>query len=148
MAKEVVGWIEKVRIFPGDLTVKAKIDTGAKTSSIHCGCTHYKKNGEKWVRFSVTNEQGKTNWFERKIIRTATIKRHFGKAQERSVIKLGFCLGSVYQETEVNLVDRSGLNYQLLVGREFLKGVYLVDPENMFLSEPDCKGETIETGFN
>ena len=141
MAKEVVGWIEKVRIFPGDLTVKAKIDTGAQTSSIHCDCINFihKKSGEDWVRFSITGEKGKTQWLERKVIRTATIKRHFGKAQERSVVKLG--LGNVYKEAEVTLVDRSGLNYQLLVGREFLKEIYLVDPGDKFLVKPDCKGD-------
>jgi hypothetical protein len=140
--KEIVGWVEKVRIYPGGLTIKAKIDTGAKSSSINCNCiTPVERNGEKWVRFSITNDAGEISWFERKIVRVSTIKRHFGETQERFVVKLGLCLGGIYKETEFNLIDRSGLNYQLLVGRRFLEGTHIVDPEKTFIRKPVCSGE-------
>lgn len=143
-AKEVVGWVEKVHLFPGDLPVKAKIDTGAKTSSLNCLCkTSMERNGEKWVRFSVTNYDGEQVWFERKVIRSVTIKRHYGDTQIRDVVRLGICLGSTYKEVEVNLIDRSGLNYQLLIGRQYLKGRYLVDPSRTFVSSPSCAGVKI-----
>jgi len=145
MAKEVVGWVEKVRVFPGDIIVKAKIDTGAKTSSINCSCiTPIERNGEKWVRFSISNYKGEEKWLERKIIRTGKIKRHFGEKQERFVIKLGLCLGRVYKEADVNLIDRSGLNYELLIGRRFIEGTYLIDPGKTFLSKPSCRVGVID----
>jgi hypothetical protein len=92
------------------------------------------------VRFSVTNDKGKRIFIERKIVRTATIKRHFGESQERFVVRLGLCLGGVYKETDFTLVDRTGLNYQLLIGRRFLEGTHIVDPGNSFLTKPHCKG--------
>lgn len=143
-ANEVVGWVEKVRLYPGGLPVKAKIDTGAKTSSLNCLCkTTMERNGEKWVRFSITNYDGEQVWFERKVIRSVKIKRHFGDAQVREVVRLGICLGNTYKEADVNLIDRSGLNYQLLIGRQFLKNDYLVDPGRTFVSSPGCKGASI-----
>ena len=69
----------------------------------------------------------------------AKIKRHFGEQQERMVIELGLCVGSTYREVDVNLVDRGGLNYQLLIGRELLKGRFLVDAGATFANPPDCK---------
>lgn len=145
VAKEMVGWVEKVRIYPGGLVLKAKIDSGAQTSSINCNCiTPIDRQGEKWVRFSVIGEKGKLHWYERKILRTARIKRHFGKSQERFVIKMGICLGHVYKDAEVNLVDRSGLNYPLLIGRNFLKGSHTIDPGETFISKPQCKQQENE----
>ena len=141
-AKEIVGWVEKVRLYPGGLTIKAKIDTGAKSSSLNCNCiTPIERDGEKWVRFSVTNEAGKRIFLERKIVGVTTIKRHFGESQERYVVRLGLCLGGVYKETDFNLIDRTGLNYQLLIGRRFLEGTHIVDPDSSFLTKPRCKGE-------
>jgi len=142
-AKEVVGWVEKALIYPGNIQIKSKIDTGAKTSSLNCQCiTPVKRNGEDWVSFSVKNFNGEITMIEKPIARIAKIKRHFGEQQERYVVKLGICLGSVYREEEVTLVDRSGFNYQMLIGRNFLKKDFLVDPDRTFVNKPKCKGGT------
>ena len=139
-AKEVVGWVEKTVIYPGNIQVKSKIDTGAKTSSLHCECiTPIKRNARDWVSFSVRNFKGEIIMLEKPVHRIAKIKRHFGETQERYVVKLGICLGSVYREEEVTLVDRSGFNYQMLIGRNFIKKDFLVDPGATFTVEPSCK---------
>ena len=63
-AKELVGWIENAVIYPGGLELKAKIDTGAQTSSMHSeDYKIYDKHGKQWIRFSVTNFKGKQAWF-------------------------------------------------------------------------------------
>ncbi len=137
--KEVVGWTEKAVIYPGGLELRAKVDTGAMTSSLNCECSNFfEKDGEQWVRFSVINYQGEQVWLERKVHRMATIKRHFGGMQERPVIMLGVCLGNVYRETEVNVIDRSGLDYQMLIGRKFLEGEFLVDSSAQYINPPQC----------
>jgi hypothetical protein len=139
-AKQVVGWVENARIEPDGLLVKAKVDSGAKTSSLNCSCRQFfEKNGERWVRFGVTNSKGEVTRLERKVERMATIKRHFGESQERPVIKLGVCLGKIFREVEVNLVDRSGFNYQMLIGRSFLEGEFLIDPDKTYLAKPSCR---------
>lgn len=137
--KQVIGWVEHVAIYPGNLVVRARIDTGAKTASLNCDCSQpFERNGQKWVRFSVVNRKGKTISLERRVVRTVTIRQHFGDKQRRPVIRLGLCLAGVYKEVDVNLVDRSGFNYQMLIGRNFLKDGFLVDAARTFLSTPRC----------
>jgi hypothetical protein len=58
----------------------------------------------------------------------------------RPVIRLGICLGNVYKEVEVNLQDRSKFNYQMLIGRSYLKNSFLVDASATFTVETNCQG--------
>ena len=139
--KQVVGWLEKIHIYPGNLVIHAKLDTGAKNSSLNVShLTVFQCNGEQWVRFNVASRYGKTVTIERKVERTAKIKRHGAKPQIRFAVLLGICLGNVYKEVEVNLVDRSGFIYQMLIGRSFLAGNFIVDPAAKYTSKPNCKG--------
>jgi len=142
-AKEVVGWVENVKVYPGNIEIKSKIDSGAKTSSLNCQCiTPIKRNNEDWVSFSVKNSKGKVVHFEKPILRIAKIRRFFGKSQERFVVKLGICLGSVYREEEVTLMDRTGFNYQMLIGRNFTRNDFLIDPGRTFTTNPVCNKES------
>ena len=139
-AKEVVGWVENAKVYPGGITLKSKIDSGAKTSSLHCQCiTPVKRDGKEWVSFSVKNHKGEITMIEKPVDRIAKIKRHFGEEQKRYVVKLGICLGSVYREEDVTLVDRSGFNYQLLVGRNFLQSDFLIDTGSTYVNKPSCR---------
>lgn len=70
--------------------------------------------------------------------RIARIRRHGGRVEERDVVMLGVCLGSVQRTVEVNVVDRSGFDYPVLIGRSFLAGIFVVDPGERFLLTPDC----------
>lgn len=140
--KEVVGWVEHVRVFPGNVEVKAKLDTGAKMSSLSCNClTPFERDGESWIRFSLEDKDGRLVGFERRIVGRIKIKRHFGKVQERPIVKLGICLGGVYKVTRVNLVDRRGFRYPMLIGRDELQGRFIVDPQETFRSRPRCQGD-------
>ena len=140
--KEVVGWVEKVKIFPSNLIVQGKLDTGADYSSLSAShIEEFEKNGESWVKFSLKNRFGETKEISERVQRIALIKRHGGKApQKRPVIRLAICLGSHYMETDVNLVDRSNFDYQLLIGRNYLAGNVLVDPSSTYMAEPSCQG--------
>ncbi|MBC8430873.1 MAG: ATP-dependent zinc protease [Desulfobacterales bacterium] len=138
--KQVVGWIENVIVFPGNFEIKAKLDTGAKNSSMHAvHIDEFKRNGHDWVRFEVVNRQGHTETFETKVIRTAEIKRKNSESQKRLVIRLGVCLGTFYKEAEVNLVNRGNFNYKMLIGRSFLKESFIVDSEQTFTVKTKCQ---------
>jgi hypothetical protein len=138
--KKVVGWIEKVRISPGNFVVHAKLDSGAEYSSLDAAnLTQFERNGKPWVRFDLSERDGQKITMERPLLRMATIKRHYLKSQKRPVIKLGLCLGNIYKETEVNLVDRSGFQYRMLIGRKFMEGAVVIDPSAKYTVEPECK---------
>lgn len=135
----VVGYLERVRLYPGNFLIYAKIDTGARTSSLHAQDIAYvDRDGQTFVRFSVTNRDGQTQTFERLVIRRARIRDLGRAAQVRPVIMLGLCIGNVYRFTQVNLSNRKGFNFQMLVGRRFLAQRLLVDPVRQYTVEPSC----------
>ena len=142
--QQVCGWLERVQVFPGDLVFRAKMDTGAKHSSLNArNIVPFEKNGDPWVRFVVRDRNRKKLTVERPMVRTAEIKLR-GKqkrTQERPVIILGLCLGTTYKEVEVNLVDRRHFNYQMLIGRSYLQGDFLVDVVRKFTLTPNCRIE-------
>lgn len=142
--KHIVGRVEKVRIYPGDMLIRAKIDTGARNCSLDApSMTQFSKYGQTWVRFNVKNHLDEEITIERKILREARIKQKNGDTEKRPVIVLGICLGRKYREVEVNLVDRTSFNYPMLIGRGFMKGHIIVDPELKYTAEPACVGAPI-----
>jgi hypothetical protein len=136
----VAGWVERVSIFPGNLNIKAKLDTGARHSSLNAKhIEEFERDGAIWVRFQLKNWKGRIESFEAAVVRMATIKQHDAESVTRPVIRLGICLGTVYKEVEVNLEDRSKFNYQLLIGRSYLKNSFLVDASATFTLKPNCQ---------
>jgi hypothetical protein len=142
--KTVVGWIEKVRIYPGNFIVHAKLDSGAEYSSLDASNMQiFERDGKSWVRFDLEEKrEGKKLTIERPLLRWAPIKRHNQEPQRRPVISLGLCLGTLYKETEVNLINRKNYQYRMLIGRKFMEGVVVIDPSAKYTVEPECKGPT------
>ena len=139
--KEIVGRVELARIYPSGLILRTKMDTGARTCSLNAPkLSVFTRDGEQWARFKLTNHKGRTITIERKVLRTGKIKEQNQRLEKRPVILLGICVGRLYREVEVNLVDRSDFNYQLLIGRNYLEGELLVDTELKYTHEPQCFG--------
>ncbi len=137
---QVVGWVEQVTLYPGAVTLKAKIDSGAETTSLDVEhVVHFRRNGSPWVRFELSVGIGRRVVLERPEVRSVQIKRHGSPSQPRPVVMLELCLDSVLKQTEVNLTDRAGFIYPLLVGRRFLQGDFLIDPGHTFTSKPACR---------
>jgi len=137
--KQIVGWLEKARISPGNLVLQAKMDSGADNSSLNVpDFVEFERDGAKWVRFELANNLGQTAMIERKVVRIAKIKRHKGQRQQRPVVRLGICVGNYYKEVEVNLADRRRFKYPLLVGRSFMGDDLIIDPSAQFTLEPAC----------
>ena len=138
-AKEQIGWIENVYITPAEVSITAKIDTGADSSSLHCDCIDvFLRDGKRWVRFTITSIDGEQATIEKKVVRTVKVKGHFGDSKRRDVVRLGLCIGGQYEETDVSLVDRSGFKYNMLIGRKYLQDKFVIDPSQQFTVEPHC----------
>jgi hypothetical protein len=124
------------------LKLKARIDTGAGVSSINAKTIEIKQtaDGERIV-FQVKDEQGKAKTIERKIVEWAQIKvLGTSRKNRRPVVIMDFCLGGKKLEGRVNLTDRSGFLYPVIIGRNILiTGRFLIDPSQKFMKEPGCE---------
>lgn len=142
-----VGWVEEVRLTDVGSVVKAKMDTGAKTSSIDSEIIDIRKTGKKTkagtgesVIFSVKTDDGSPKTFEREIRRYVRIKLKGGGFTRRPVITMNFCIAGRQVEEEVNLANRENFIYPVLVGRNMMAHADLaVNPAVRYLSQPNCK---------
>jgi hypothetical protein len=143
--KVIAGWVEKISLVEQPLTLKAKLDTGAKTSSIYAiNIVQFKREGERWVKFDLVlediNDKQHTIHLEKPKSRRVRIKNNDGDHDPRAVVELEICFDGRRHVTEFTLADRSEYIYGVLLGREFLQGLAVVDPERTFLTQANCPG--------
>ncbi|WP_252180356.1 RimK/LysX family protein [Endozoicomonas sp. 4G] len=132
----LLGELEKVHIKGFKNAFEARIDTGAKTSSIDArDIEYFTRNGEKWVRFKVVNGK-ESQTFERKVHREVEIKRHGGLANQfRASVFIPITLGRISKEVEFTLTNRSGYEHPILIGERFLSNTALVDVAKQNIAE-------------
>ncbi len=137
---EIVGWVEHARLMDPDVNLKAKLDTGAQTSSLDVEIIKkFRKDDKRWVRFRLIDRQtGEEHIIVRERIRTVAIVMHDARRQSRPVVRMKICIAGRILNTEVSLIDRSEFAFPLLLGRRALQSFALIDPGNTFLSTPDC----------
>ena len=126
--KMIVGRVERVQVDGTEMKVKARIDSGAQTSSIHAENVVEKMiEGEKYVQFESLDDQEKRHVFLKKVIASTVVRSSTGEANSRYVIRMTITMAGREHEINVNLNDRTGLVYRFLVGRNLLMGNYVVD---------------------
>lgn len=135
-SKQIIGALEYVRLVPPDVVLKARIDTGAKTTSIDArDITPFERDGKQWVRFvCVSGEKEYT--IERRVLEIVQIKRHGAESQDRYVIQMRIILGNVSQLISVTLNDRENYLYPVLIGRNFLRDFFVVDVAKKYQFKP------------
>ncbi|MEC9341225.1 MAG: RimK/LysX family protein [Pseudomonadota bacterium] len=147
---EIFGWIEHAEVGADGkaLPMKAKLDSGARSSSLHAtNIERFEKDGERWIRFSVAWEDKKSQdridpvVFERPWVDDVLIKRHRRDSHKRPVVEMVICLGGERRAIEVNLIDRGRFLYPLLLGRRTLAGWGLIDPGRTFLQSETCPAD-------
>ncbi len=117
--------------------IKARVDSGAKTSALHAvNITPYKKNGNPWVSFEVhpLQNDGKTTIHcEAPVFDKRRVKSSSGQSEKRFVIKIAISIAEDAWEIEVTLTNRDSMGYRMLLGRQAMSGKMLVDPEASLL---------------
>jgi len=138
-AKTIIGWTEIVQIDGSNLSLEAKIDTGADITSIHSEIlAQYNFNDEKWIKFQIDNGKDGKIVFEKKLLRFAKIKRKQEGILKRPVVLMSICMGSVVRDIEVNLSNRSNFEYPMLIGKNMLRKKFLVDVALKNTIVPNC----------
>ncbi|MGB5276769.1 MAG: RimK/LysX family protein [Gammaproteobacteria bacterium] len=127
--KLILGEAEYVAIPALNTVFAARIDTGAKRSSIYAvDIETFERDGNLWVRFTIKNPAKDEEFpLEREVTRTARIKQQGDESERRHSIELVLTMGELTKEIDISLVDRSNFQYPLLIGRDFLKGAAIVD---------------------
>lgn len=156
---EVMGFVEWVVMGETGIRLKARLDTGAKTSSLHAvNVEPFEKDNEDWVRFELPlgdhedqPSEGDLEHdevileFERPVYRTVLIKRKGAPSQRRYVARMDFCLGGKVHDTQFSLTDRGNFAYPVLLGRRFMADDnILTDSSQSFIVENECEYSTLE----
>lgn len=127
---EFVGWRETVSLPKFKLKdLRAKIDTGAKTSALHADNIEYiTLKGEKYVRFLLITEDGKNHLIKSPLVDVRSIKSSNGDRTIRPVVKTEIVMGHHRFDIEVTLINRDLMGFKMLIGREALNGRFLINP--------------------
>jgi hypothetical protein len=139
----VLGQIETATLDEEKISLLARIDTGAETSSLNAQkIEHYERDGKKWVRFEIPSpNKKKPIVVERKLARTVEIKRHGVAPTHRPVVYMTITIGEIHCRCEFSLTDRSKFEFPILIGRNFLSGRALVDVSLKHAAHPINKNQ-------
>lgn len=132
--KFIIGWREWISLPDFHVpAIKAKIDTGAKTSAIHAfDVEPFEKNGEQFVRFCIHPLQGRDDVSipcEAKLIDKRKVTNSGGTSQKRYVIATTLEIGGQRWEIELTLTNRDEMKFRMLLGRSAMRGHLIVDPQ-------------------
>ena len=116
----------------GISAIKARVDSGAKTSSIHAfNIRSFSKDDADWVSFEVHPVQRNDKILMRcecPIVDRRDVKSSSGESETRYVIHTPISLDSEVWDIEVTLTDRDAMGYRMLLGREAMNGRLIIDP--------------------
>ncbi|MBO6782846.1 MAG: ATP-dependent zinc protease [Alphaproteobacteria bacterium] len=134
----VVGWREWLSLPDfGIDAIKVKIDTGARTSAIHAfKIRPFTDRGVPWVSFVLRPRQRhRTPEIEcaLPVLDERKIRSSNGEEERRYVIETEACLGETAWPIELSLANRDDLGFRMLLGREAVRGRFLVNPDRSFL---------------
>jgi len=136
--KEVIGAIEWLYMEPPGRHYRARVDSGAETSSLSAkDIIEFERDGDDWVRFTFEHEgrDDEPVEIELPIERTVLIRAAAaeGEPQRRFVVEMDIRLGERLQTTEFTLTDRSSMTYPVLLGRAFLLDLYVIDVSESYV---------------
>lgn len=132
------GWREWISLPEAGVDwMKAKIDTGARTSSLHAfDVQEFERDGEEWVRFAIHPWQESVAdaiEHEAPVLDRRAVRSSSGHTEHRLVIRMLVRLVGQDVSSEVTLTNRDEMGFRMLIGREALRQGFLVDPARSFL---------------
>lgn len=136
-----VGWREWVRLTDlGVAGIKAKIDTGARTSALHAFAIEpFRRKGALWVRFEVHPIQRSSAIkikCEARAIDERAVRNSGGAVERRYIIETPLMLGDRAWPIELALANRDQMGFRMLLGRTALDGRALIEPGRSFIAGP------------
>ncbi len=133
-----IGWREWVALpILGVQRIKAKIDTGARTSALHAfGLELFERNEQTWVRFAIhpcQRDDSLALAVEHPVAEFRIVRSSNGVESRRPVIVTQINLGRFAWTTELTLADRDAMGFRMLLGRSAVRHRFVVDPGRSYL---------------
>jgi hypothetical protein len=146
MKRPVIGWREWVQLPDlGVFVVKAKVDTGAATSSLHAfQLERFEMNGLPYVRFEIHPRQRSKRpsiECEAVVVRETAVRNPGGRTELRPVIASTLVIAGQPIEALINLTGRDEMGYRMLLGRRTLRNRFVVDPGKSYLGPRPVRNE-------
>jgi hypothetical protein len=144
--RPVIGWREWVQLPDlGVFEIKAKVDTGAATSSLHAfRLERFEKEGLSFVRFEIHPRQRSRRpsiECEAPIVRETAVRNPGGRTELRPVIASTLVIAGQPVEALINLTGRDEMGYRMLLGRRTLRNRFVVDPGKSYLGPRPIRSE-------
>jgi len=118
--------------------IKAKVDSGARTSALHASNIElFRRRGTLWARFVIHPRQRSAKLeihATARVIEERTVRSSMGHATLRPVIRTTIAIGKESWPIEVTLINRDIMGFRMLLGREAIRGRYLIDPGRSYLT--------------
>ena len=133
-----LGWREWVSLPTlGLKRIKAKVDTGARTSSLHAfEVRDFEENGVHRVEFKMHPKQRDSQTeivCVADIIDERSVRDSGGRAEDRWVIEAPVTIGPATWNIEINLTSRDNMGFRMLLGRTAFRGRAMVDPSRSYV---------------
>ncbi len=141
--KTIIGWTEYIELPEWEIqAVKAKVDTGARTSALHVESLRETKPG--WVEFDVvltTKGPRIRHRIHAEVVKWAKVRSSTGDYKRRCFVRTTIKMGPIVKEIEISLVSREKMLFRMLLGRKALEKDFVVDvSKRSLLGKPD-KGQ-------
>jgi len=146
-SRTLLGRIEKVYMDPPGMEFNARIDTGAQTSSLNAiDIVEFERDGKPHVRFNVINPKtGEKTEITRRLRRYARVKELNNKeSQNRPVVRMRVVIADIDEQINFTLVNRSNLKHQVLIGRNFLRDLAIVDVSKKYTTARNEKVKQVD----
>jgi hypothetical protein len=142
----VIGWNEYVDLPDwGIRRLRAKADTGARTSALHVEEIEIRPRGRVVFRVVLSRRRPRRVRVETRITRRARVRSSTGHYEERLFVTARLRVGPVERDVELSLVDRERMIYRMLLGRTAIHGL-LVDPSHANLLTPSARERRARPG--
>lgn len=134
----LIGVAERIDLPDWGITgLKAKIDTGARTSAVHVeDLVHLGRNRVRFRVLLSAAHDARGVWVEARVVRRAHVRPSSGVEEERLFVRTRLKLGALEKDVEVSLAYRGPMRFRMLLGRTALGSDVLIDPSRRYLATP------------
>lgn len=137
--KPVLGAVEEVVLLPWGIAVRARVDTGAATSSMDARNIELRgRRRNRTVAFTLVGDEDRRLRLELPLVENRRIVTGGGREVRRPVVRMDLCVAGFRGTVDVTLNDRALVDYRMLLGRNVLEGRFLVDVAQTLTSRPAC----------